>query len=212
MRINHRVNMNNSFINSIISIIAKRNVTQMYGQLNTALLHSCVCSLSKALPEAGRLYVCIAAKEAVILMIDDYQGDELASEAPFNNERLPLYFSETSSRISPAFRLYAVTEALREYLEGKVKTFASVLITTSNIINEDDIKSIWKNMRVSVRMVKKLDGLSIASDKLPEFLKGFADVYNGIKAIESHVDIEEYGKIIDGATQLHFEDTKCSWL
>lgn len=208
MRINHRVNMNNSFINSIISIIAKRNVTQMYGQLNTALLHSCVCSLSKALPEAGRLYVCIAAKEAVILMIDDYQGDELASEAPFNNEGLPLYFSETSSRISPAFRLYAVTEALREYLEGKVKTFASVLITTSNIINEDDIKSIWKNMRVSVRMVKKLDGLSIASDKLPEFLKGFADVYNGIKAIESHVDIEEYGKIIDGATQLHFEDTK----
>lgn len=200
--------MNNSFIKSIISAIAKKDEVPMYGQLNTALLHSCVYSLSTTLAEAGRLYICIAAKEAVILMIDDYQGDELASEAPFNNEELPLYFSEASSRISPAFRLYAVTEAFRKFLEGEIKSFASVLITTSNIINESDIKSIWKNMRVSVRMVKRLDGLSIASDKTPEFLKGFADVYNSIKSIESHFALNEYSKIIDGTKQLPFEETE----
>lgn len=201
--------MNNSFINSIISAIAQKNEAQMCGQLNTALLHSCVYSLRSAVPDAGRLYLCIAAEEAVILMIDDYQGDELADEAPFN-EGLPLYFSEASYRISPVFRLYAVTESLRKLLGGKTKSFASVLITTSRIINDDDIQGIWKNMRVSVRMVKRLDALSITTDKFPDFLKGFADIYSSMKSIESDIDLKEYGRVIDGSTQLYVEEVKVS--
>lgn len=192
--------MNKSFINSVKSAVAIKKEAQMYGELNLALLHAKIYPLKAVLSGAGRLYLCVAAEEAVILMIDEYRGDELANEEPLHGES-PLYYSETSSRVSPVFRLWAVTLELKKHLEGKVKQFASVMLTTSNIINEPDIENIWKNIRVHVRKVKAFTGLSITADRTPKFVRTFTDIYSAEETVESHVDMEEYRNAVSGTLQ-----------
>lgn len=186
-------------INSIKSSLSIRNEVQMYGQFKLRLLHADVYSLCNFMPGVERLYLCVSGKEAVILMIDAFQGDELADEVPFDGE-MPLYFSCTSKRVSPVFRLYAVTEALSEFMNAEVASFYSVLITSSNIINEIDMEPIWQKMGIGVRVVQKMDGLTVSVDKRPDYLKDFIRLHEGGKDLESKVDLIEYGKFVSSDT------------
>ena len=65
----------------------------------------------------------------------DGENDELVDEEPFNDEN-PLYFTATSHRTSPVFRLWQIVRELKKQLHTK-KVYG-VLLTNSHFINQED--------------------------------------------------------------------------
>ena len=115
--------------------------------------------------------------EAVILFLDDYkQADrlpELADEEIIGKEYLPTYFTEKDNRLSPVYLMRLTANAFNESLARKYTVLPKVccvLITTSYIINYDDMVRKWDAMNTLVcHKVKKLKcNLPVNTDnKLP---------------------------------------------
>ncbi len=93
-------------------------------------------------------------KEAVLLLIDVVkQGTvELADEERFNDED-PLYFCESSTRISPIWLLTCAAQHLMKSCEragiGGVKV-GCVVVSNSLFVNYDEMHDIWNDMGVTV--------------------------------------------------------------
>ncbi len=97
-------------------------------------------------------YLAIGEHRVIVCQIDAESGDWLADEERFNGED-PLWFSESSHRVSPIFRLLEEVKKLTERLSvsGFTGSVAPVfVIKNGNIINAEDMISTWKEMSVSV--------------------------------------------------------------
>ena len=85
--------------------------------------------------------------------------DELADEERFNGDP-PLYFTESSYRISPVWLLSQTMKQIEEKLvESNISLhMRGVLLSKSSFINAGDMMEIWEEMNVTV--IDKLEMLS----------------------------------------------------
>ena len=97
-------------------------------------------------------YLAVGQNKILICKIDPESGDWLADEEKFNGED-PLWFSESSHRVSPIFDLLEQTKKFEERLnlfgyEGKIKPI--FVVKNGTIINAEDMLTTWKELNVTV--------------------------------------------------------------
>jgi hypothetical protein len=131
-------------------------------------------------------FIGVAKDKICLCLLDREPGDWLADEERFNDEE-PLWFSESSHRISPVRKL----DIVRKHLQGvfSIDNFrptleAYVIVQLGNIINAEDMFDIWNDMDIKVTRIDRgspkdimlfakglSDGGSPASDKEFEKIK-----------------------------------------
>lgn len=109
-------------------------------------------------------------KEVVLLLIDVVKHGtvELADEERFNDED-PLYFCESSTRISPIWLLTCAAQHLIKSCEragiGGVEV-GCVVVSNSLFVNYDDMYDIWNDMGVTVfHSIKTLEKYHFVTNK-----------------------------------------------
>ena len=115
-------------------------------------------------------YLAVSDETLYLCMKDDEDGDWLADEERFNNED-PLWFSENAHRTSPVAILNKLKESLLTTLMNAGIPFKAVPVlikTQGNIINAEDILSVWKDMDTIVCRTK-----TGAPEELPSFENAF---------------------------------------
>ena len=130
-------------------------------------------------------FIGVADNQLCICIIDKEAGDWLADEERFNDEE-PLWFSESSHRISPVRCADIVREHLSEKLQSngfnfKISTF--VVIQYGDIINAEDMFETWNNMNINVTRIDR---------GMPRELKLFAKT---LEDIDNSIDTERFEKI-----------------
>lgn len=102
-------------------------------------------------------FIGVAEGKICVCLIDKEPGDWLADEERFNNEE-PLWFSESSHRISPVRKVDLARQAIVNKLEDnnfefEVKSY--VIIQMGNIINAEDMFEIWHDLNVQVTRINR---------------------------------------------------------
>ena len=106
-------------------------------------------------PQIGSLpvdFVAVEAQKIYVLRFDNEAGDWLADEERFNNED-PLWFSESSHRVSPIFKLTSELKQFAERLKnaGVSHEVVPVLVMKEGtIINAEDMQKTWDEMKIIV--------------------------------------------------------------
>lgn len=132
-------------------------------------------------------YLGIGAKNLVIFMLDDKGGDWLADEERFNDED-PLWFSESSHRVSPVQLLSKAKSELSKNLR-KSKTEINIegilVFIKGKIINADDMIEIWNGIKIKVTRAQEglPQSLPTLETSIPE--SGGAATSEQIAAIKS---------------------------
>ena len=127
------------------------------------------------------------SKSQICLCLNDKEpGDWLADEERFNDEE-PLWFSESSHRISPVRKVDLARITLQEKLADADLSFEVipfVIEQIGNIINAEDMFDIWDEIGVNVCRIhqkkypclpKRLKKLTVFRKKL--FLKKSKNCY-----------------------------------
>ncbi len=133
----------------------------------------------------------ISKNQICLCIIDREQGDWLADEERFNDED-PLWFSESSHRISPIFKLQAAKQALQEKLNNAGLHFEIIpyyVNQLGNIINAEDMFEIWDNLGIKATRIDR---------GMPKDLKLFN---KALEEAEGPIDkdtLEKLKKIIRG--------------
>lgn len=102
-------------------------------------------------------FIGIAQNQICLCLNDKEPGDWLADEERFNDEE-PLWFSESSHRISPVRKVDLARISLEEKLKEAEMSFEItpyVIIQIGNIINTEDMLDIWKDMNVNVTRIDR---------------------------------------------------------
>ena len=102
-------------------------------------------------------FVGVAENQICICLIDKEPGDWLADEERFNDEE-PLWFSESSHRISPVRKVDISRQLLIEKLNAadmKYDVKAFVIEQIGNIINAEDMFEIWDDMDINVTRIDR---------------------------------------------------------
>lgn len=102
-------------------------------------------------------FVGVAENQICICLIDKEPGDWLADEERFNDEE-PLWFSESSHRISPVRKVDISRQILIEKLNAadmKYDVRAFVIEQIGNIINAEDMFEIWDDMDINVTRIDR---------------------------------------------------------
>ena len=102
-------------------------------------------------------FIGVAKGQIVLCLIDKEPGDWLADEERFNDEE-PLWFSESSHRISPVRKVDLARKFLLEKLEAAgidMDVQAYVVIAIGNIINAEDMFEIWNDLNVKVTRIDR---------------------------------------------------------
>ena len=98
------------------------------------------------------------SKTQICLCFNDKEpGDWLADEERFNDEE-PLWFSESSHRISPVRKIDIARKVLKEKLASTNFSFeieAFVIEQIGNIINAEDMFEIWDNLNINVTRIDR---------------------------------------------------------
>lgn len=94
------------------------------------------------------IYLFATQHRAALVMMDDQKGEELADEEPFGREA-PMYFSETSYRVSPVHILASVARDFRSQFPQM--QLSSYLLTTAYLINGYDLEEKWRKLGIGVR-------------------------------------------------------------
>ncbi len=97
-------------------------------------------------------YLAISANRVVVAVEDTQEGDWLADEERFNGED-PLWFSESSHRVSPVFQLLEVVKGFMGRLSenGFSGSVVPMFIERSGmIINAEDMEQTWKDLSIVV--------------------------------------------------------------
>lgn len=102
-------------------------------------------------------FVGVAEDKICLCLIDKEPGDWLADEERFNDEE-PLWFSESSHRISPVRKVDLARQVLQAKLENNgfdfdVKPY--VIVQMGNIINAEDMFEIWNELGVEVTRINR---------------------------------------------------------
>ncbi len=102
-------------------------------------------------------FIGVSDKQICLCLTDKEPGDWLADEERFNDEE-PLWFSESSHRISPVRKI----DVARNYLKDKLtengldyKIEAYVIEQIGNIINAEDMFEIWNEMNIKVTRIDR---------------------------------------------------------
>ena len=97
-------------------------------------------------------YSAIGDTRIIVAVEDTQSGDWLADEERFNGED-PLWFSESSHRVSPVFQLLEAVKGFMERLvsNGFQGSVVPMFIERSGmIINAEDMQTTWKDLSVIV--------------------------------------------------------------
>jgi len=138
-------------------------------------------------------FVGVANKQICICMLDKEPGDWLADEERFNDEE-PLWFSESSHRISPVRKIDLAKQALEEKLKEADLAFTVtpyVIVQLGNIINAEDMLDIWKEMKINVTRIDR---------GTPKELKLFAKALNEADGAADKENFEKIKKLIRNIT------------
>ena len=130
-------------------------------------------------------FIGVADKQICVCLIDKEPGDWLADEERFNDEE-PLWFSESSHRISPVRKISLSCQTLEEKLKEADLNFnitPYVIIQLGNIINAEDMFEIWDEMKVNVTRIDR---------GTPKEIKLFAKT---LEEAESHIDNDKFEKL-----------------
>lgn len=102
-------------------------------------------------------YVGVSGDRICLCMLDREPGDWLADEERFNDEE-PLWFSESSHRISPVRKIFMAKQALLDKLSDTESDFivdAFIIVQIGNIINAEDMFEIWDDLNVNVTRIDR---------------------------------------------------------
>lgn len=175
----------------------------------------------KPLLQNHEVYVYANLNEVILVELDPRpsRSAELADEEPFNEEH-PLWFSESSHRESPVWKLAVTCELFRERLRRlshhSPKVWG-VLLTGCEVINYDDMVGVWEKLNVSVfdhlLDLKKLN-LPINADSELPIASSMSFVFDGNYSHANITDAEkklrqEMEKMYDNAnkpTIYNFDD------
>lgn len=136
-------------------------------------------------------FIGVADKQLCLCLIDKEPGDWLADEERFNDEE-PLWFSESSHRISPVRKADVSRQFLMDKLANAdihLEVKAYVVVQIGNIINAEDMFEIWDDLGVNVTRIDR---------GTPKELRLFAKTLD--EAIEpvSKDKLEKIKKIVRG--------------
>ena len=102
-------------------------------------------------------FIGVSGSQICLCLNDKEPGDWLADEERFNDEE-PLWFSESSHRISPVRKIdiarLILTDKLAE-AEMSFKVEAYVIEQIGNIINAEDMFDIWDGMNIHVTRIDR---------------------------------------------------------
>ena len=102
-------------------------------------------------------FIGVSSTQICLCLNDKEPGDWLADEERFNDEE-PLWFSESSHRISPVRKIdiarLILTDKLAE-AEMSFKVEAYVIEQIGNIINAEDMFDIWDDMNIHVTRIDR---------------------------------------------------------
>ena len=102
-------------------------------------------------------FVGVSESDIYLCLVDKESGDWLADEEMFNGEE-PLWFSESSHRVSPVCKLNNVKKQIEDALDDggfDQKVSSCVVIQMANIINADDMFDIWNEMGIEVTRINR---------------------------------------------------------
>ena len=102
-------------------------------------------------------YVAVSKNQLILCLVDKEIGDWLADEEKFNDEE-PLWFSESSHRISPVRKVDIARDILKTKLavgDMNFEIVSYVIIQSGNIINAEDMFEIWNNMNINVTRINR---------------------------------------------------------
>lgn len=102
-------------------------------------------------------FIGVAENQLFLCIIDKEPGDWLADEERFNDEE-PLWFSESSHRISPVRKADISRQTLTDKLESADLHFeikAYIVVPIGNIINAEDMFEIWDDIGAKVTRIDR---------------------------------------------------------
>ena len=130
-------------------------------------------------------FIGVSSTKICLCLNDKEPGDWLADEERFNDEE-PLWFSESSHRISPVRKIdiarLILTDKLAE-AELAFKVEAYVIEQIGNIINAEDMFDIWDGMNINVTRIDR---------GTPKEIKLFN---KALEEAEGKIDKTEFDKI-----------------
>lgn len=130
-------------------------------------------------------FIGVSEKQICLCLLDKEPGDWLADEERFNDEE-PLWFSESSHRISPVRKVDLTRKILAEKLNESDLNFdikAYVVVQIGNIINAEDMFETWDEMNISVTRIDR---------GTPKELKLFSKT---LEEAGSHIDKDKFEKV-----------------
>ncbi len=102
-------------------------------------------------------FIGVSSTQICLCLNDKEPGDWLADEERFNDEE-PLWFSESSHRISPVRKIDIARTILNDKLiesDLNLSIEAFVIEQIGNIINAEDMFEIWDNMKINVTRIDR---------------------------------------------------------
>ena len=102
-------------------------------------------------------FIGVSKNEICVVINDKETGDWLADEERFNDEE-PLWFSESSHRISPVRKLDITRLLISEKLKTADLEFdvnAYLVIQIGNIINAEDMFEAWSDLDINVTRIDR---------------------------------------------------------
>lgn len=134
-------------------------------------------------------FIGVSNEKIQLCLIDKEAGDWLADEERFNDEE-PLWFSESSHRISPVRNVLNAKEIIekslaKEDLDYEVE--ANVVVQVGNIINAEDMLDTWDQMNVVVSRIDKGG---------PDELKSFNHLISSADGGASKPELDKLKKLI----------------
>lgn len=129
-------------------------------------------------------------KHKICLCLNDKEpGDWLADEERFNDEE-PLWFSESSHRISPVRKIDIARTILKDKLSDaniSLNVEAYVIEQIGNIINAEDMFEIWNDMNINVTRIDR---------GTPKEIKLFAKAIDGADGKIEKAEFDKIKKLI----------------
>ena len=102
-------------------------------------------------------FIGVSKNSICLCLVDKEVGDWLADEEMFNGED-PLWFSESSHRVSPVCKMKNAVNAIKDKLDDEgfdQAVHSYVVIQMANIINADDMFEVWEGLDIDVTRVNR---------------------------------------------------------
>ena len=130
-------------------------------------------------------YIAVSKDKLLLCLVDKEVGEWLADEEKFNDEE-PLWFSESSHRISPVRKVDIARDILKSKLaiaDFNFEIVSYVIIQSGHIINAEDMFDIWSEMDINVTRINRGE---------PKMIQLFS---KSIEAAEEKVDPAIFEKL-----------------